>query len=94
MAQGFLNNVLNPKALIFYLTFLPQFVTAGPGVFGQTVLLGASVVVCAAVWWALYVTAIGSLGAVLRRAPVRRAIDVAAGIALAALGVVTLLGAT
>lgn len=92
IVQGFLNNVLNPKALIFYLTFMPQFLAPGIAVFPQTIVLGVLVVLCAALWWSLYVTAIGSLGALLERAPVRFGVDVGAGAALGALGIVALLG--
>ncbi len=90
--QGFLNNVLNPKALVFYLTFMPQFLVPGTPVFAQTLFMGALVVLCAASWWTLYVTAIGLLGGALERASVRSAIDVGAGVALGGLGAVALFG--
>ncbi|MFI7103432.1 LysE family translocator [Streptomyces sp. NPDC050161] len=89
--QGFLNNVLNPKALIFYLTFMPQFLVPGSA-FEQSLLLGGLVVLCAAAWWTLYVTAIGYLSAVLTRKTVRTAIDVGAGLALGGIGVTFLAG--
>lgn len=92
MVQGFLNNVLNPKALVFYLTLMPQFLIPGTPVFAQTLVLGAVVVMCAASWWMLYVTAISVLSTVLARAPVRFAIDMGAGVALGALGTVALFG--
>ncbi|MHA6800667.1 LysE family translocator [Bounagaea algeriensis] len=90
--QGFLNNVLNPKALVFSLTFMPQFLVPGTPVFAQTLFMGALVVLCAASWWTLYVTAIGLLGGALERASVRSAIDVGAGVALGGLGAVALFG--
>jgi threonine/homoserine/homoserine lactone efflux protein len=41
MSTGFWVNLLNPKVIIFFMTFLPQFVTAGdPGVTGKLVFLG------------------------------------------------------
>lgn len=41
--MGFLTNVLNPKAAVFYLSILPQFVHPELGhVFGQSVLLGVT----------------------------------------------------
>ncbi|SFD85067.1 Threonine/homoserine/homoserine lactone efflux protein [Actinopolyspora alba] len=91
--QGFLNNVLNPKALLFYLTFMPQFLLAsGPPVFVQTLFMGMLVVGCAATWWTLYVTALGSIHTTLARGSVRTAVDAGAGTALGALGAVALVG--
>lgn len=90
--QGFLNNVLNPKALIFYLTFMPQFLVSGTSVFAQTLVMGAVVVACAATWWTLYATAIGFLSAALARTSVRSAINAGSGVALVGLGTVALFG--
>ncbi len=92
LVQGFLNNVLNPKALIFYLTFLPQFLDPARQILGQALLLGFLVVCCAAVWWGLYITIIGRLGRVMAKRSVRMWIDAGAGAALGALGVFILFG--
>ncbi len=41
MSVGFWVNILNPKVIIFFMTFLPQFVTAGdPHVTGKLIFLG------------------------------------------------------
>ncbi len=41
ISTGFGVNLLNPKVIIFFMTFLPQFITAGdPGVTGKLVFLG------------------------------------------------------
>ncbi len=40
--QGFLNNLMNPKAILFSLTFLPQFADPSRGpIWAQIILLGA-----------------------------------------------------
>jgi threonine/homoserine/homoserine lactone efflux protein len=41
ISVGFWVNILNPKVIIFFMTFLPQFVTAGdPHVTGKLIFLG------------------------------------------------------
>lgn len=90
--QGFLNNVFNPKAWVFYLTFMPQFLTSDGPMFTQTLLMGAVVVACATAWWVAYVTAIGFLNTALARSRVRTIIDAGAGAALTGLGAATLSG--
>ncbi|MGF9694878.1 MULTISPECIES: LysE family translocator [unclassified Rhizobium] len=41
ISTGFWVNLLNPKVIIFFMTFLPQFVTAGdPGVTQKLIFLG------------------------------------------------------
>ena len=40
--QGFWSDVLNPKVAIFYLAFLPQFVTPGKNAIEQLIFLGIS----------------------------------------------------
>ena len=39
--QGIVTEILNPKTALFFLSFVPQFVDAGSGVFAQFLLLGS-----------------------------------------------------
>lgn len=85
--QGLLNNSLNPKALVFFLGFLPQFVTPGDSATAQTLFLGSCVVALAVVWWVCYVMAIDRISALLRRRRVRQGVELTSGVALTAFGV-------
>ncbi|ASO19549.1 threonine/homoserine/homoserine lactone efflux protein [Actinoalloteichus hoggarensis] len=92
LAQGALNNLLNPKALVFYLTLLPQFIQPGGSVVAQTGLLGGIATGLAALWWLLYVTAVGRLAPALRRRSVRDGLDLGSGLLLGGFGVVLAVG--
>ena len=65
-AQGFLNNVLNPKPALFYLAFLPQFFEPGDSVVVLTaILVGIHIaisIVWLVVWGWLISRASGALG--------------------------------
>jgi threonine/homoserine/homoserine lactone efflux protein len=65
--QGILVNLLNPKAALFFLAFLPQFVDAGRGsVTTQIMFLGSIVVVLGALSDSIYALLAGSAGNLLR----------------------------
>ena len=41
LREGFLSNVLNPKAIVFYMAFLPQFIDPAGSVLKQSLMLAA-----------------------------------------------------
>ena len=84
-AQGWLSNVLNPKVALFYLTFLPQFISPGDNVLAKSLLLAGIHAVLGLVWLPLYAYAIDRIGAVVRGA--RHWLERVSGAALIGLGV-------
>ncbi|RTL04075.1 MAG: LysE family translocator [Lysobacterales bacterium] len=50
LRQGVVTNLLNPKVGLFFISFLPQFVTPGVGTVGDFVLLGLTFVGIGLVW--------------------------------------------
>ncbi|WP_327322048.1 LysE family translocator [Streptomyces sp. NBC_01210] len=90
LRQGFLTNVLNPKAPVLFLSLLPQFVPDGVPVLTRTFLLAAVVVVLALLWFPLVALLVDRLGQWLRRPRTTRAVEGVTGGALTALGVTLL----
>ncbi len=86
--QGFLSNALNPKVALFFVTFLPQFLSADAGnAGGRAMLLSAVFGVLYVCWFGLYVTAVNGLGRLLRRPRVTAMIERVTGVLLVAFAV-------
>ncbi|MFJ9718685.1 LysE family translocator [Streptomyces sp. NPDC101213] len=77
--QGFLTNVLNPKAALFFLSVLPQFVRHGGSPTGQIFLLGAVDIVVGLVYWQVLVSVAARLRSVLDRPACRRRWELTTG---------------
>jgi threonine/homoserine/homoserine lactone efflux protein len=68
--QALLVALLNPKTILFFLAFLPQFADPARGsLAAQLLLLGLLFVVVAVATDSLYVLLAGAIGALLRRHP-------------------------
>ncbi|WP_157251830.1 LysE family translocator [Nonomuraea typhae] len=75
--NGFLSNLLNPKVLLFFVTFLPQFMH---GV--APLLLSAIFAALYAAWFTFYNLVVDKLGALLRRPRVRARVERVTGVVL------------
>jgi threonine/homoserine/homoserine lactone efflux protein len=72
---GLLTDLLNPKAAVFFVSFLPQFIPAGSNVFAMTVLYGVIQALLMVVWGALVVALVEQLRRLLASAAVRRRLE-------------------
>jgi homoserine/homoserine lactone efflux protein len=79
MLDGFLTGISNPKALVFYFAFLPQFLTDHAPAHWQLIGLGTVDLVLAAVIFGAYALAGSSMMRFMHRAGVRAWIDRCAG---------------
>jgi threonine/homoserine/homoserine lactone efflux protein len=84
--QAFLANVLNPKAALFFVAVLPQFLDTSRSVAPQVFLLGGLDIVLGLVWWALFTNVVGRVKRALGRDRTSRIVDRVAGVALIGLG--------
>jgi threonine/homoserine/homoserine lactone efflux protein len=88
LRQGFLSNALNPKVALFFVTFLPQFLSADSGSpRAEALLLSGIFGALYLAWFGLYVAAVDRLGRWLQRPRVKARIEQVTGLALATVAV-------
>lgn len=84
--EGMLTNVLNPKVAIFYLAFLPQFISPHDWVFGKSVVLASIHFIEGVVWYSILIFFLGRMRALLTRPRVRQVLEALSGAILIGLG--------
>ncbi len=84
--QGFLTNVTNPKAILFFASVLPQFISPDASVAGQILLLGVIDVIFGLLPWAIVIVLGDRLGRRMSSIRFQTWRDRATGTALASVG--------
>jgi len=72
LREGFLSNVLNPKTVIFYMAFLPQFIQPGDPALAKSLFLAGLHFVIANIWQLILVLMVGRAAIWLSRPRVGR----------------------
>lgn len=84
--QAFLANVLNPKAALFFVGVLPQFIQRDAPVAPQVLLLGAIDIAVGVLWWIVFVLLTSRLAGLMERPRPRQILDRVTGTVLVGLG--------
>lgn len=87
LLEGFLSNILNPKTMVFYMAFLPQFLRPGDAVWSTSLLLTSLHWAEGMLWLGFLVLAIGHVRSWLLRPSTLVALEVLSGLLLVGFGV-------
>jgi len=87
LREGFLSNVLNPKTVVFYMAFLPQFIDPAGSALQQSLWLAGIHFVVAMIWQSLLALMVRRAGMWLTRSRTRRRLEGVSGSLLLLLGV-------
>nr|WP_298414734.1 LysE family translocator [uncultured Halomonas sp.] len=87
LREGFLSNVLNPKTVVFYMAFLPQFIAPSDPALLKSLWLASVHFVIANLWQIGIVLMVGRAGHWLAKGWVSRGIESVTGIVLIAFGI-------
>ena len=87
LQEGFLSNVLNPKAIVFYMAFLPQFINHEHSALAQSLFLASLHFIIGNIWQAILVYTIVSANGFITKKSVRQSLDAISGLVMIALGI-------
>lgn len=85
--DGLMSMALNPKAGVFFVAVVPQFVSPGPGAAGRVALLLCIYGVLCVLFWSSFVLLLHGARELVRRPVVQRSLERVTGCALVGLGV-------
>jgi len=85
--EGFLSNVLNPKTVVFYMAFLPQFIAPGDPALLKSLWLAGVHFIIANIWQISVVLMVGSAGKWLANARFAQNLNAATGTVLVIFGI-------
>lgn len=86
LREGLLSNVLNPKPIIFYMAFLPQFIDPAHSAMVQSLAMAAMHFTIAMIWQGLLVVMVDRARDLLARPRVGRVLDGICGVLLLGFG--------
>ena len=86
LREGFLSNVLNPKTVVFYMAFLPQFINPAHSALIQSLLLAGLHFIIAMIWQCLLALMVKQFMRWLQRPRVSQLFDGITGTVMIALG--------
>jgi threonine/homoserine/homoserine lactone efflux protein len=87
VARGVATNLLNPPVILFYMTFLPQFISHEDPFFTRFLVLAATHISMSLVWLSIYAISIGTLSERMARPGVRRWMAGITGVVLIGFGI-------
>ncbi|RUL47443.1 LysE family translocator [Lysinibacillus antri] len=85
--EGLLSNLLNPKVAIFFITFLPQFVTVKEYAMMQLFLMGSCYAILSILWFVCYVFCLYTIREWLLSPTVQNYMEKLTGIVLIGFGI-------
>jgi len=86
LREGLLSNVLNPKPIVFYMAFLPQFIDPMGSALAQSLMLASLHFVISVLWLCLVAVMADRMRILLRDKSVRRSMDGLLGLGLCGFG--------
>jgi threonine/homoserine/homoserine lactone efflux protein len=85
--QGFITNLMNPKVVIFFLTFLPQFIHPGNHSIVPFFVLGTTHIFINFIWFSSYVLLIGTFSRWIQKPFVQFVLQGVTGLILIGFGI-------
>ena len=84
--EGLLCNILNPKAIVFYMAFLPQFIDPSKPAFYQTFFLAGLHFIIAMIWQSLLASMVNRAKTLLDKKYFKKSLNAVTGIVMMFLG--------